>query len=37
MQYILNWFHKKINSAISEGFNNKIKRLKSVEDINYLD
>jgi transposase len=28
MQYILNWFHKKISSAISEGFNNKIKRLK---------
>jgi transposase len=28
MQYILNWFKKKISSAISEGFNNKIKRLK---------
>jgi len=28
MQYILNWFVRKISSAISEGFNNKIKRLK---------
>ena len=28
IQYILNWFVKKISSAISEGFNNKIKRLK---------
>ncbi len=28
MQYILNWFRRKISSAISEGFNNKIKRLK---------
>lgn len=28
MQYILNWFHKRISSSISEGFNNKIKRLK---------
>ena len=28
MQYILNWFTRKISSAISEGFNNKIKRLK---------
>ena len=27
-QYILNWFARKISSAISEGFNNKIKRLK---------
>ena len=27
-QYILNWFKKKISSAISEGINNKIKRLK---------
>lgn len=27
-RYILNWFKKKISSAISEGFNNKIKRLK---------
>lgn len=27
-QYILNWFTRKISSAISEGFNNKIKRLK---------
>ncbi len=40
MQYILNWFHKKISSAISEGFNNKIKRLKRMaygyKDINYF-
>jgi transposase len=28
MTYILNWFKRKISSAISEGFNNKIKRLK---------
>ena len=28
MTFILNWFKKKISSAISEGFNNKIKRLK---------
>lgn len=28
IQYILNWFVKKISSAISEGFNCKIKRLK---------
>lgn len=28
MQFILNWFKKKISSAISEGFNNKVKRLK---------
>ena len=26
--FLLNWFRKKISSAISEGFNNKIKRLK---------
>jgi transposase len=26
--FLLNWFKKKISSAISEGFNNKIKRLK---------
>ena len=40
MQYILNWFHKRISSAISEGFNNKIKRLKRMaygyRDINYF-
>jgi transposase len=30
MQYILNRFIKKISSAISEGFNNKIKRLKGM-------
>lgn len=39
-QYILNWFRKKISSAISEGFNNKIKRLKRMaygyKDINYF-
>lgn len=28
MTFLLNWFKKKISSAISEGFNNKIKRLK---------
>lgn len=28
MSFILNWFKRKISSAISEGFNNKIKRLK---------
>jgi transposase len=40
MQYILNWFHKNISSAISEGFNNKIKRLKRMaygyRDVNYF-
>lgn len=40
MQYILNWFKKKISSAISEGFNNKIKRLKRMaygyKDIEYF-
>ncbi len=40
VQYIINWFHKKISSAISEGFNNKIKRLKRMaygyKDINYF-
>jgi len=40
MQYLLNWFHKKISSAISEGFNNKIKRLKRMaygyKDIEYF-
>lgn len=39
-QYILNWFKKKISSAISEGFNNKIKRLKRMaygyRDIEYF-
>jgi len=39
-QYILNWFDKKISSAISEGFNNKIKRLKRMaygyKDIEYF-
>ncbi|MBT9150517.1 MAG: hypothetical protein DDT40_00689 [candidate division WS2 bacterium] len=40
MQYILNWFQRKISSAISEGFNNKIKRLKRMaygyKDVNYF-
>jgi transposase len=40
VQYILNWFTKKISSAISEGFNNKIKRLKRMaygyKDIHYF-
>ena len=40
MQYILNWFKRKISSAISEGFNNKIKRLKRMaygyRDIDYF-
>ena len=40
MRYILNWFRKKISSAISEGFNNKIKRLKRMaygyKDIEYF-
>jgi transposase len=40
MQYIINWFKKKISSAISEGFNNKIKRLKRMaygyKDIEYF-
>ena len=39
-RYILNWFIKKISSAISEGFNNKIKRLKRMaygyKDIDYF-
>jgi len=46
MKYILNWFYKstgffgKVSSAISEGFNNKIKRLKRMaygyKDTNYF-
>jgi transposase len=40
MDYILNWFKKKVSSAISEGFNNKIKRLKRMaygyKDIDYF-
>ena len=40
MKYILNWFQRKISSAISEGFNNKIKRLKRMaygyRDIDYF-
>ena len=39
-QYILNWFKQKVSSAISEGFNNKIKRLKRMaygyKDIDYF-
>lgn len=40
MNYILNWFKKRISSSISEGFNNKIKRLKRMaygyKDIYYF-
>lgn len=40
VQYILNWFKKRISSAISEGFNNKIKRLKRMaygyRDVEYF-
>lgn len=40
MQFLLNWFIQKISSAISEGFNNKIKRLKRMaygyKDIDYF-
>lgn len=40
MQYITNWFKIKVSSAISEGFNNKIKRLKRMaygyKDIDYF-
>jgi len=40
IQYIVNWFKIKISSAISEGFNNKIKRLKRMaygyKDIDYF-
>ncbi len=39
-KYILNWFKRKISSAISEGFNNKIKRLKRMgygyRDVDYF-
>lgn len=39
-QYILNWFKKRVSSSISEGFNNKIKRLKRMaygyRDIEYF-
>lgn len=39
-EYILNWFKQKVSSAISEGFNNKIKRLKRMaygyKDIDYF-
>ena len=40
IEYVLNWFRCKRSSAISEGFNNKIKRLKRMaygyKDINYF-
>ncbi len=40
LDYILNWFKHKVSSAISEGFNNKIKRLKRMaygyKDIDYF-
>ncbi|MFH1327740.1 MAG: ISL3 family transposase [Candidatus Bathyarchaeota archaeon] len=40
LQYIVNWFKKKISSAISEGLNNKIKRLKRMaygyKDVEYF-
>ena len=40
IEYILNWFRCKKSSAISEGFNNKIKRLKRMaygyKDIDYF-
>ncbi len=40
MDYILNWFKQKVSSAISEGFNNKIKRLKRMaygyRDVEYF-
>lgn len=40
LQYIINWFRKKISSAISEGINNKIKRLKRMaygyRDVDYF-
>lgn len=39
-QYIINWFKKKVSSSISEGFNNKIKRLKRMaygyKDVDYF-
>lgn len=39
-EYLLNWFKNKKSSAISEGFNNKIKRLKRMaygyHDVDYL-
>lgn len=40
LQYIINWFKNKISSAISEGINNKIKRLKRMaygyRDVEYF-
>ena len=39
-KYIMNWFKRKVSSAISEGINNKIKRLKRMaygyKDIEYF-
>jgi transposase len=40
LEYIINWFKKKISSAISEGLNNKIKVLKRMaygyKDVDYF-
>jgi len=40
IEYVLNWFKEKRSSAISEGFNNKIKRLKRMaygyKDVEYF-
>lgn len=40
VRFILNWFKKRVSSAISEGINNKIKRLKRMaygyKDIDYF-
>jgi Transposase and inactivated derivatives len=40
IEYVLNWFRCRFSSAISEGFNNKIKRLKRMaygyKDIEYF-
>jgi transposase len=40
LRYIVNWFKKRISSAISEGINNKIKRLKRMaygyKDVEYF-
>lgn len=40
IEYVLNWFRCKFSSAISEGFNNKIKRLKRMaygyRDVEYF-
>lgn len=40
VNFILNWFKKRISSAISEGINNKVKRLKRMaygyRDVDYF-